>query len=325
MTNIIQVKDLKKQFKTVKRGQGLVAAFKSFLKPKIEYKQALKGISFDIKEGEIVGLIGPNGAGKSTALKILCGLLWPDSGDANVMGMQPWKDRVKYVKNIGAVFGQKTSLFWDLPPVDTFYLHRDLYDVPPKEFEKRMHKLTKLLEAEQIAKTPVRDLSLGERMRCEIIQALLHNPRLVFLDEPSIGLDIIAKEKLRDFILSLNKEQKTTFIVTTHDMQDIERLCDRVIIINHGKIIYDGPLEEIRKKYFTDKHIEVKLAEKAKQFKFKGCKVIEQRDYDLMLELDTRKAKIQDLITYLLKNFEVADIIVADPPIEEIITKIYKT
>jgi ABC-2 type transport system ATP-binding protein len=325
MTNIIHVKDLKKQFKTVKRGHGFVAAFKSFLKPKIEYKPALKGISFDIKEGEIVGLIGPNGAGKSTALKILCGLLWPDSGDASVMGMQPWKDRVKYVKNIGAVFGQKTSLFWDLPPVDTFYLHKDLYDVPKKEFEKRMHKLTKLLEAEQIAKTPVRDLSLGERMRCEIIQALLHNPRLVFLDEPSIGLDIIAKEKLRDFILRLNKEQKTTFIITTHDMQEIERLCDRVIIINHGKIIYDGPLEKIRQKYFTDKHIEVKLAEKAKPFKFGGCKVIEQRDYDLMLELDTRKAKIQDLINYLLKNFDVADIIVADPPIEEIITKIYKT
>jgi ABC-2 type transport system ATP-binding protein len=325
MNNIIHVKDLKKKFKTVKRGHGFVAAVKSFLKPKVEYKEALKGIGFDIKEGEIVGLIGPNGAGKSTALKVLCGLLWPDTGDVKVMGMTPWKDRVKYVKNIGAVFGQKTSLYWDLPPVDTFYLHRDLYDVPKNVFEKRMHKLIKLLEAEQIAKTPVRDLSLGERMRCEVIQALLHNPRLVFLDEPSIGLDIIAKEKLRDFILSLNKEQKTTFIVTTHDMQDIERLCDRVIIINHGKIIYDGALEEIRNKYFTDKHIEVKLAEKAKPFKFRGCKVIEQRDYDLMLELDTHKAKIQDLINYLLKNFDVADIIVADPPIEEIITKIYKT
>jgi ABC-2 type transport system ATP-binding protein len=325
MTNIIQVKDLKKQFKTVKRGQGVIEAFKSFIKPKIEYKDALKGISFEIKEGEIVGLIGPNGAGKSTALKILCGLLWPDSGDANVMGMQPWKDRVKYVKNIGAVFGQKTSLFWDLPPVDTFYLHKDLYDIPQNEFLKRMNRLIKLLDAQEISKTPVRDLSLGERMRCEVIQALLHNPRLVFLDEPSIGLDIIAKEKLRDFILGLNREHKTTFIITTHDMQDIERLCNRVIIINHGKIIYDGPLEQIRKKYFTDKHIEVKLAEKAKPFVFKGCKVIAKHDYELELELDTRKAKIQDLINYLLKNFDVADIVVADPPIEEIITKIYKT
>ncbi len=324
MNNIIHVKDLKKQFKTIKRGHGFIAAFKSFLKPEVEYKQALKGISFDIKEGEIVGIIGPNGAGKSTALKVLCGLLWPDSGEAVVMGMVPWKNRVKYVKNIGAVFGQKTGLYWDLPPVDTFYLHRDLYEIPQKEFEARMNRLIRLLDAEQIARTPVRDLSLGERMRCEVIQALLHNPRLVFLDEPSIGLDIIAKEKLRDFIIDLNRKNKTTFIVTTHDMQDIERLCDRVIIINYGKIIYDGPLEEIRKKYITDKHVEVKLAEKAKPFVFKGCKVIAKRDYELELELDMRKAKIQDLINYLLKNFDVADIVVADPPIEEIITKIYQ-
>jgi len=325
MTNIIHVKDLKKQFKTVKRGHGFVAAFKSFLKPKIEYKQALKGISFDIKEGEIVGLIGPNGAGKSTVLKILCGLLWPDTEDVRVMGMQPWKDRVKYVKQIGAVFGQKTSLYWDLPAVDTFYLHRDLYDIPAKEFEARMKRLIKLLEANEISKTPVRDLSLGERMRCEVIQALLHNPRLVFLDEPTIGLDIIAKEKLRDFIVSTNKEKKTTFIITTHDMQDIERLCDRVIIINHGKIIYDGPLDEIRKKYLTDKHIEIKLGSPAKKFAFKGCKVLESHEYELILELNTRKAKVQNLINYLLKNFDVADIVVADPPIEEIIAKMYQT
>ncbi|MEM4239959.1 MAG: ATP-binding cassette domain-containing protein [Candidatus Woesearchaeota archaeon] len=325
MNNIIHVKDLKKQFKTIKRGQGIIAAFKSLVKPEIEYKQALKGISFDIKEGEIVGLIGPNGAGKSTVLKILCGLLWPDSGEANVMGMKPWKDRINYVAKIGAVFGQKSNLFWDLPPIDSYYLNRDIYGIPQNEFLPRMKKLIKLLEIEQISRTPVRDLSLGERMRCEVIQALLHNPRLVFLDEPTIGLDIIAKEKLRDFLIKLNKEQKTTFIVTTHDMQDIERLCDRVIIINHGKIIYDGPLEEIRQKYLTDKHIEVKLAEKAGKFSFKGCKVIRQQEYDLEIELDTRKAKVQDLINYLLKNFDVADIIVADPPIEEIIAKIYKT
>ncbi len=325
MNNIIHVKDLKKQFKTIKRGHGFLAAFRSFIKPEIEYKQALKGISFDVKEGEIVGLIGPNGAGKSTAIKVLCGLLWPDSGNISVMGMLPWKDRVKYVKHIGVVFGQKSSLYWDLPPVDTFYLHRDLYDVPKDVFEKRMHTLIKLLEAEKIAKTPTRDLSLGERMRCEVIQALLHNPKLVFLDEPSIGLDIIAKEKLRDFIIKVNKENKTTFIITTHDMQDIERLCNRVIIINHGRIIYDGPLEEIRKKYITDKHVEIKLSDRAKPFAFNGCKVIAKRDYELELELDTRKAKIQDLINYLLKNFDVADIIVSDPPIEEIITKIYQT
>jgi len=324
MQPIIHVKDLKKSFKTYKRGQGVLEALKSVFKRQYVIKEALKGVSFDIKEGEIVGLIGPNGAGKSTVIKTLSGLLWPDGGEVQVLGMTPWVDRIRYVANIGVVFGQKTQMIWDLPPIDAFYMNKDLYDVPNSVFMHRLNHMSKMLEIEEVSKNPVRELSLGERMRCEVINALLHNPRLVFLDEPSIGLDVIAKDKLRDFILKVNKEHKTTFIVTTHDMDDIEKLCQRIIIINHGRIIYDGPLDDIRKKYFTDKHIEVKLSEKVGKFKFKGCRVVKKQDYFLKLELDIKKAPVPALINFLLKNYEVADITVVDPPIEEIIKKIYK-
>lgn len=320
----ISVKDLRKTFKVYKRGQGVLEALKSLFSREYIIKDALKKVSLKVEEGEIVGLIGPNGAGKSTLIKILSGLLWPDGGEVSVLGMTPWLNRIKYVANIGVVFGQKSQLTWDLPAIDTFYMDKDLYSIPEPEFSRRLNYMIKMLEVEEIAKTPVRELSLGERMRCEIINALLHQPKLVFLDEPSIGLDIIAKDTLRDFILKVNKEHKTTFIVTTHDMQDIEKLCKRIIIINYGRIIYDGPLEDIKKKYFTDKHIEVKFVEKAPSIKFKGCKVIESQDYQLKLELDTRKSPIQDLISFLLKNYDVADITVADPPIEEIIKKIYR-
>ncbi|VVB81482.1 Trehalose/maltose import ATP-binding protein MalK [uncultured archaeon] len=321
---IIHVKRLKKSFKSYNREQWLFEALKSLFSIKFTINEALKGISFEVKEGEILGLIGPNGAGKSTAIKILSGLLWPDSGEATAMGMIPWQNRVKYVANIGAVFGQKTQMMWDLPPIDSFYMDKDLYSIPEPEFTQRFRKMTQMLEVEEVMKSPVRELSLGERMRCEIINALLHNPPLVFLDEPTIGLDVIAKDKLRDFIFDVNKKHKTTFIITTHDMQDIEKLCSRIIIINHGTIIYDGPLEDIKKKYLTDKHIEVKLSSKPKRFAFKGCKVLEKQEYQMKLEQDTTKKPIQQLINYLLQNFEVADITVTNPPIEEIIKKIYR-
>jgi len=320
----IHVKDLKKTFKVHMRGQGVLEALKSLFRRKYELKEALSGVSLDINEGEIVGLIGPNGAGKSTLIKILSGLLWPDSGEADILGMVPWKNRIKYVANIGVVFGQKSQMTWDLPPIDSFYIDKDLYNISTEDFDNRLKYMVDMLSVEDIMRSPVRELSLGERMRCEVINSLLHNPKLVFLDEPSIGLDVIAKDKLREFILKVNRENKTTFIVTTHDMQDIEKLCKRVIIINYGRIIYDGPLAEIRKNYFTDKHIEVKLSDKVKSFKFKGCNVLEKQDYQLKLELDTKKTPIQDLITFLLKNYDVVDITITDPPIEEIIKKIYR-
>ncbi|MBW3002828.1 ATP-binding cassette domain-containing protein [Candidatus Woesearchaeota archaeon] len=324
MTNAIHVKDLKKTFKTHKREHGLLNAVKSLVKRQYKIKHALKGVSFDIEEGEIVGFIGPNGAGKSTTIKALSGVLYPSSGVVNVLGYTPWRDRVKYVANIGVVFGQKPQLHWDLPPLDTYWLNKEVYDIPRKEFEKRLKYMIKLLDVEEIVQTPVRDLSLGERMKCKIIAALLHNPKLVFLDEPSIGLDVVAKDTLRDFILDVNKRFKTTFIVTTHDMGDIERLCQRIIIINNGIIVYDGPIAKIKKDYLTHKHLDVKFNKLDKKFRFKGCKVMEQSDYELKLELDTKKQKVKNVVNHLITEFDVADIIVQDPPIEEIIQKIYK-
>ncbi|MBW2969057.1 ATP-binding cassette domain-containing protein [Candidatus Woesearchaeota archaeon] len=324
MRDVINVKDLKKTYKTHLRKEGFFSAVKSLIKREYKLKHALQGISFNIKEGEIVGFIGPNGAGKSTTIKALSGVLFPTSGIINTLGFVPWKDRIDYVKNIGVVFGQKPQLHWDLPPLDTYALNKVVYDIPENEYKKKLNYMIKLLEVEEIVRTPVRDLSLGERMKCKLISSLLHNPRLVFLDEPSIGLDVIAKDKMRDFILDINKKQKTTFIITTHDMSDIERLCKRIIIINHGLIVYDGPIEKIKKEYLNHKHLDIKFNKWNQKFVLKGCKVIFKDEYELKLELDTKKQTIKKVISFLISTFDVADIIVQDPPIEEIIQKIYK-
>ena len=324
MEYAIQIKDLKKEFKIYSRGEGFWNALKSLFSRKYTIKQALKGISFNIQPGEIVGFIGPNGAGKSTTIKALAGVLYPDSGEINVLGFVPFKDRVEYVKNIGVVLGQKSQLEWDLPPVDTYLLFRDLYEIPEKEFRERQEYMIKTMGAEEFVKRPVRDLSLGERMRCEIIASLLHNPKLVFLDEPTIGLDVLGKDKFRDFILKVAKRYKTTFIVTTHDMGDIERLCKRIIIINNGKIIYDGLIEDIKKKYMLHKHLKVDFNVLNKPFRMKGCTILEKRDYQMKIEVDVKEQPLKDVINYLLTNFDCADIMVEEMPIEEIIKRIYR-
>jgi len=287
-------------------------------------KEALSGVSFSINKAEIVGLIGPNGAGKSTTIKALSGVLYPTSGSVRVMNFTPWKDRETYVRHLGVVFGQKHQLYWDIPALDTFYLYKDLYSLDEKEFKQRLDYMIKYLDVEEVVKKPVRDLSLGERMKCKIIASLIHNPELVFLDEPSIGLDVIAKDKLRDFILGVNKRYGTTFIVTTHDMQDIEKLCKRIIIINHGEVVYDGLLENIKKRYFQNKVLDVKLEEPLKaDFKMPGCKVLKKTKYELVVEVDTTKQTIRKVIDYMIKNLDFADIVISDPPVEEIIQKIY--
>lgn len=324
MAEIIHVKDLKKTFRTHARKEGLFNAVKSLFRREYQTKYALNGVSFDIKEGEIVGFIGPNGAGKSTTIKALSGVLYPSSGTVHVLGYIPWKDRIKYVKNIGVVFGQKPQLNWDLPPLDTYWLNQIIYGVPKEELRKRLDYMAGLLNVKEIIKNPTRDLSLGEHMKCKLINALLHNPKLVFLDEPSIGLDVVAKDRMRQFILEVNKRYHTTFIITTHDMGDIEKLCRRIIIINHGLIVYDGSIEKIKQKYLTHKHLAVKFNEKIKKFKLKGCRIISATGYDLKLELDTRIQAIKKVINYLITNFDVEDIIVENPPIEEIIQKIYE-
>ena len=254
---LIEVKDLCKTFKVSKRNNGLKAAVKSFINREYETVNALKNVSFNIKEGEMVGYIGPNGAGKSTTIKIMSGILYPDSGKCVINGRTPWKDRKNHVKDIGVVFGQRSQLWWDVPVIDSFQLLKDIYKVPQTQYEKNINELIELLNLGDIVKTPTRQLSLGQRMRCEIAASLIHNPKILFLDEPTIGLDSISKIAVRDFIKEINKERKTTVILTTHDTQDIDALTKRIILIGKGQVLLDGNLDDLKEKFNSTKVEEV--------------------------------------------------------------------
>lgn len=264
---IIHVENISKQFKIAKREAGTKNAIKSFFKKHYQTVNALEKINFDIKKGEIVGYIGPNGAGKSTTIKIMCGILVPTSGECVINGYIPWKDRRKYVKNIGVVFGQRSQLWWDVPPIDSFELLKDIYNIPQKQYEEKLKELIESLDLEEIKNIPTRQLSLGQRMRCEIAAALLHDPEILFLDEPTIGLDAVAKLSLRKCIKEINKKTNITIILTTHDMQDIEALTNRIILIGKGKILYDGSLTKIKKKYPDDISTDTVIARLYKELK----------------------------------------------------------
>jgi ABC-2 type transport system ATP-binding protein len=324
MATAITVRGLKKNYKTYKREEGLGASIKALFKREFSIKHALKGIEFEVEKGEILGFIGPNGAGKSTAIKILCGILFPTEGKVESFGYEPWTQRIKYAMDFGVVFGQKSQLEWDLPPNDTYHLIKVLYNVPETVFNKRLKHMIKLLDVEHIYKTPTRDLSLGERMKCEVIAALLHNPKLVLLDEPTIGMDVVAKKKLHGFIKKINEEHGTTFIITTHDMGDIEKLCKRVIIINTGEIVYNGLLNDLTKEYIKKKFIEVKFEEKTHVKLPKRANLISRTPYVTKFEIPIKKKGMDDFIVKLIKAYPVEDIIISDPPIEEIIRDIYE-
>lgn len=243
---MIQVSHLRKTFRVARRGAGFSQAVKALFRREYEEIHALDDLSFTIRDGEMVGYIGPNGAGKSSTIKVLSGILTPDSGQCLVNGRTPWKDRVAHVKEIGVVFGQRTQLWWDVPVADSFELLKEIYTVPEKTYQENLEELTQLLDLGDLLRTPARQLSLGQRMRCEIAASLLHSPKILFLDEPTIGLDAVSKLAVRDFILRLNRERGTTVLLTTHDMQDIEALASRVLLIGRGKILLDGTLEDIR-------------------------------------------------------------------------------
>lgn len=244
---MIQVSHLRKTFRVARRGAGFSQAVKALFHREYEEIHALDDLSFAIRDGEMVGYIGPNGAGKSSTIKVLSGILTPDSGQCLVNGRTPWKDRVAHVKEIGVVFGQRTQLWWDVPVADSFELLKEIYTVPEKTYQENLEELTQLLDLGDLLRTPARQLSLGQRMRCEIAASLLHSPKILFLDEPTIGLDAVSKLAVRDFILRLNRERGTTVLLTTHDMQDIEALASRVLLIGRGKILLDGTLEDIRR------------------------------------------------------------------------------
>lgn len=321
--DIITVNGLSKEYKIVKRDSGFKNALKSFIKREYRIVKAVDDISFKIKKGEIVGYIGPNGAGKSTTIKMLCGILAPDKGEINILGMNPVDDRIKYVKEIGVVFGQKSQLWWDIPAEDSFDLLKDIYKIPDEEYKKNKKELVEILHLEEIIKSPVRQLSLGERMKCELVASLLHSPKILFLDEPTIGLDAVSKVIVRDFIKKINKERKVTVILTTHDMADIESLTDRLIVIGHGHKLYDGSVRELKEKYSNEKIVEIIYENMKKIPKIDNTEIISNGNGIIRIKIDTKKLTVSDITYKYSEVCEIKDINVIVSSIDEIIYKLY--
>ncbi len=320
----IVVDGISKTFKATKRNSGLKAALKSFFKREYVYIDAVKDVSFSIEKGEIVGYIGPNGAGKSTTIKMLCGILLPTAGNIKVGGMNPFVDRRKYVSNIGVVFGQRSQLAWDIPAEDTFDLLKDIYKLSDKEYQKNKEELIRLLDIEDVIKKPVRSLSLGQRMRCEIVASLLHDPKILFLDEPTIGLDAKSKKIVRDFILKINKEKKVTIILTTHDMTDIDKLAKRIILIGKGQILYDGSLETLKAKYGSYKSITVITKQTIKDIKLKGVISKKKIDGGYNFIIDSNIISISKFINYISNKFSIIDLDIDNENIDDVILKLYQ-
>jgi ABC-2 type transport system ATP-binding protein len=321
---MIEVQNLNKTFKVAKRNAGIGAAVKSLFKPQYTTVQALQDISFKINEGEIVGYIGPNGAGKSTTIKIISGILVPDSGKCNILGHTPWKNRIEHVKNIGVVFGQRSQLWWDVPVIDSFNLLKDIYKIPDKQFKTTLDLLISTLDLSALLSVPVRQLSLGQRMRCEIGASLLHNPKILFLDEPTIGLDAVSKIAVRNFIKTINKEKKVTVILTTHDMNDIEALAERIILIGKGKILLDGTLTELKSRFATNKTLTVDFAESNELIHIDGTTILSRSSESLSMSVDLTKIKVSEVIGNLSNSLDILDVSVDSRPIEEIIVDLYK-
>ena len=321
--SFIEVKHVSKCFKVVKREKGFKNALKSFFKREYITVDAARDINFSIEKGEIVGYIGPNGAGKSTTIKILSGILLPDQGSVRVGSLDPAKDRKKYVKNIGVVFGQRSQLWWDIPANDTFELLKDMYDIEESNYEKTKNELVKLLRLEKIINIPVRQLSLGERMRLEIAASLLHQPEILFLDEPTIGLDAISKKIVREFIKKLNQNFKTTVILTTHDMSDIEALAKRIILIGKGEILYDGTLQKLKNKYGNNKMVKIFTKDKVEVNK-KGITDFSKKEYGYEFIIDVNELTISDFLKYISTRINIDDIEIDNANIDDIIVKTYE-
>jgi ABC-2 type transport system ATP-binding protein len=319
----IVVEDLVKSFEVAERRPGLWGAVRGVVHREVHRVEALAGVGFSIEPGELVGYVGPNGAGKSTTIKILSGILVPDSGRCEVLGYVPWKQRAEYVARIGVVFGQRTQLWWDLPVIESFDLLRHIYRTPELEYRKVRDELIAMLGIEPLLDTPVRQLSLGHRMRCDVVAALLHAPPLLFLDEPTIGLDAVAKLAVRDFVGRLNRERGVTVILTTHDMDDIEALCRRVIVIGDGRILVDGALSELRGRVLGERRLTLDLVDSSLEVSDPAVRVIAREGARVQLGFDPEAVSVTELISRLTARYPVRDLFVENPPIEEVIAQLY--
>jgi ABC-2 type transport system ATP-binding protein len=345
---LIEVDNLAKTFKTRERAAGLAGSLRSFVAPRYREREAVKRISFALEPGEVLAFIGPNGAGKSTTIKMLTGILYPSGGQARVLGLTPWQQRRTLAFHIASVFGQKSQLWYHLPPQDTFDLLARIYELDMTAYRQRRDFLIEVFDIAEYMRTPARKLSLGERMRCELAAALLHRPSVLFLDEPTIGLDVIAKQRIRDLIGQLNTEEGVTVFLTSHDAGDIEQVCRRAIVINHGEIILDGPVAKMKRDYLKVKTIDLLLqepaasmlktdAESGKQrlsiqlptsiheevLVTEGVEIVKAKGYGLKLEVDTSRCPLEPIIAAIMQHCHIVDMTIADPPMEEIIAKIY--
>jgi ABC-2 type transport system ATP-binding protein len=319
----ITVENLVKTYRIAARNPGIWGALRGVVRRQYRTVRALDGISFALDEGELIGYIGPNGAGKSTTVKVLAGILVPDSGECQILGRVPWRERIAHVARIGVVFGQRTQLWWDLPVVESFDLLRDIYRVPPTDYARRRDELVALLDLEPLLDVPVRQLSLGQRMRSDIAAALLHGPRLLFLDEPTIGLDAVSKLAVRDFVKRLNQERGTTVILTTHDMDDIEALCTRVMVIGAGRILSDGTLSALRETVSSERRLIVDLAGEGGAISDPDAEEVARDGQRVHLRFDPQRVAAPELISRITARHPVRDLFVEHPPIEEIIARLY--
>jgi ABC-2 type transport system ATP-binding protein len=323
MSHIV-VENLVKTFRVAERRPGTWGAISGLLRRRYRTVRALDGISFSLEPGELVGYIGPNGAGKSTTVKVLAGILVPDSGRCDILGRVPWRDRARHVSHIGVVFGQRTQLWWDLPVIESFDLLRHIYRVPEQEYSRTRDELVESMDLGPLLDTPVRQLSLGQRMRCDLAAALLHRPSLLFLDEPTIGLDAVAKLSLRAAIQRLNREQGVTVILTTHNMDDIEALCSRVILINLGRILLDGTLDDLRARVRGERRLALELVHPAEIVEDPDAAVIRRDGPRVHLRFDPGRVPAPELIARITAQHAIRDLYVENPPIEEIVAQLYE-
>src|SRR5512142_2301995 len=304
----IHVRDLTKTFTTKRKAAGLSGSLRALWHPNMQRVDAVRGISFDMEAGELLGFIGPNGAGKSTTIKILTGILYPSGGDARVLGFQPWKERQQLAFHIGTVFGQRPQLWYHLPAIDTFLLFGKIYEMDDQEVKRRIAFLSEAFKIGDLLETPVRKLSLGQRMRCEVAASLLHKPRLLLLDEPSIGLDVVAKQLIRDAIRTMSQEEGVGVLLTSHDASDLEALCRRVIIINHGQIVYEDKVSDLKRKFLTSKLVGVRYADEVPEdFQVDGAEVLKKSRYGVKLHFDTRATPVDQVIARLAAIGSIAD------------------
>ncbi len=323
MDKAIIVDHLVKNFEVIDKEPGLSGAFKSLVSPKFKQVHALRGISFTIQPGELIGFIGPNGAGKTTTLKTLSGLLYPTSGFVEVLEYDPWERKSEFLRRIALVMGQKNQLWWDLPAIETFELNRAIYEIPKREYEESLNELTELLEVKKLVTTPVRKLSLGQRMRMELVAALVHKPKVLFLDEPTIGLDLIAQQKVRDFIYEYNKKYDATIILTSHNMDDLVDLARRVIVIDQGKILFDGAFEELTNKFAKEKIIKAVLSKEYTAEELEKIGKVKKLAFPQVV-LSVPRSATAMAAAELLQNFPVEDLTIEEVPIEDIIRKVFR-